>query len=403
MATTAPFSRRGKGSRGHGFANAGQRTCFLHGQSGHDHRVWDQPEFADLLRRAILWSVGDEVRAKLIKLDLPEPRLIDVRLPGYREKQLVTKLPEPLPPAESMKLAQVPTGFELSLFASEPDIVNPIFISWDEKGRAWVIETIDYPNNLQADNLGHDRITICEDTDGDGKADKFTRFAEKLSIPSTLAFVQGGSRLHQRLGGPFPEGYRWRRQGGHPHPALQGTPHGGHPCGRFELPYGRGQLDLRHHRVLGNRMEPLETGSSISPRHSSASKSTFRKNSHAGADGTLQEYVTLEVLQNTTNNTWGLGFTNDFDIMGSTANGNPSWYFTFAQRHLRKRRHSSSRALREPMTIRFFNPSSMDIRQVDQFDKLHVGRGSCDSILAAASRKNTGTRSHSSAALPGSW
>ena len=73
-----------------------------------------------------------------------------------------------------------------------PEIVNPIYVNWDHRGRAFVIETIDYPNNLQQFNLGHDRITICEDTDGDGRADKFTRFAEKLSIPTSLVFANGG-------------------------------------------------------------------------------------------------------------------------------------------------------------------------------------------------------------------
>ena len=160
--------------------------------SGHDHRVWDLPQFHDLLKRAIYWSVGDETRAKLTALDLPAFEMMDVQLPGYRERKLITSVPMPFPPAESLKLAQVPPGFELSLFAAEPDIINPIHIGWDARGRAFVIETIDYPNNLQAGNIGHDRIKICEDTNGDGRADKFTVFADKLSVPTTLVFANGG-------------------------------------------------------------------------------------------------------------------------------------------------------------------------------------------------------------------
>ena len=56
----------------------------------------------------------------------------------------------------------------------------------------WVCETIDYPNEWRRSGEGRDRIRICEDTDGDGKADKFTVFAENLSIPYTLAFYRGG-------------------------------------------------------------------------------------------------------------------------------------------------------------------------------------------------------------------
>ncbi|MDA9831900.1 ThuA domain-containing protein, partial [Akkermansiaceae bacterium] len=160
--------------------------------SGHDHRVWDTPAFQDLIKRAVYWSVGGEKYQLLKELDLPKLEQERVSLPGYRERKEITMAQKPLSPAESMKLAQVPAGFELSLFAAEPDIVNPIYVNWDHRGRAFVIETVDYPNNLQKGDLGHDRITICEDTNGDGRADKFTRFAEKLSIPTSLVFANGG-------------------------------------------------------------------------------------------------------------------------------------------------------------------------------------------------------------------
>ena len=75
---------------------------------------------------------------------------------------------------ESMKFVQVPAGFSLELFASEPDIVKPISFTFDERGRLWVIEAIDYPNDVRNGEPGDDRIKIVEDTDGDGKADKFT-------------------------------------------------------------------------------------------------------------------------------------------------------------------------------------------------------------------------------------
>src|SRR5690625_7462080 len=72
--------------------------------------------------------------------------------------------------------------FEVTLFASEPDIVNPIDMAWDEQGRLWIAETEDYPNNMTDNREGNDRIKILEDTNGDGKADTFTIFAEGLKI-----------------------------------------------------------------------------------------------------------------------------------------------------------------------------------------------------------------------------
>ena len=81
-----------------------------------------------------------------------------------------------------MKFIQVPAGFSLELFASEPDIVKPISFTFDERGRLWVIEAIDYPNDVRNGEPGDDRIKIVEDTDGDGKADKFTVFADHLNL-----------------------------------------------------------------------------------------------------------------------------------------------------------------------------------------------------------------------------
>ncbi len=99
---------------------------------------------------------------------------------------------EPLTPQESMKRFVVPKGFHLELFVSEPELGGkPIAMTWDERGRLWVAESYDYPNELQPEGQGRDRIRICEDTNGDGKADKFTIFAEKLSIPSSIAFAHG--------------------------------------------------------------------------------------------------------------------------------------------------------------------------------------------------------------------
>ncbi|HEY8962481.1 MAG TPA: c-type cytochrome, partial [Luteolibacter sp.] len=82
----------------------------------------------------------------------------------------------------------------------------------------------------------------------------------------------------------------------------------------------------------------------------------------------------IEFLQSTTNNTWGLGFTADFDIIGSTANGNPSWYTTFPAKAYADAGLPSPKTPRADNNPKVF-PSSMDIRQVDQFDKYTAGAG----------------------------
>ncbi|MES2828746.1 MAG: PVC-type heme-binding CxxCH protein [Bacteroidota bacterium] len=87
---------------------------------------------------------------------------------------------------------KLPPGFEITLYASEPDIGKPINMEFDEKGRLWVTQSSEYP--MAAPSLkGHDKITILEDTDGDGKADKFLPFATDLNIPIGIIPVQKGA------------------------------------------------------------------------------------------------------------------------------------------------------------------------------------------------------------------
>jgi len=95
-----------------------------------------------------------------------------------------------LSPAEAIAKMTVPDGFAVELVASEPDIVNPVAMTIDEKGRFWITESLEYPRREAGP--GRDRVKILEDTDADGKADKFTVFMEGLNIPSGIAVGHGG-------------------------------------------------------------------------------------------------------------------------------------------------------------------------------------------------------------------
>lgn len=95
-------------------------------------------------------------------------------------------------PENERKSFHLPPGFEITLFASEPDISKPINMEFDERGRLWVTNTIEYPKPA-APGKGRDRITILEDTDGDGKADKFTPFVDSLNIPIGITPVKNGA------------------------------------------------------------------------------------------------------------------------------------------------------------------------------------------------------------------
>ncbi len=84
----------------------------------------------------------------------------------------------------------VPEGFTVEIVASEPQIMNPVAMCIDEKGRFWVTESFEYPR--REPGPGKDRIKVLEDTDQDGKVDKVTVFAEGLNIPSGINVGHGG-------------------------------------------------------------------------------------------------------------------------------------------------------------------------------------------------------------------
>jgi putative membrane-bound dehydrogenase-like protein len=95
-----------------------------------------------------------------------------------------------LSPAEAVAKMKVPEGFRVEVVAAEPDIVNPVAMTFDERGRIWITESLEYPRRTPG--KGRDRVKVLEDTDGDGRADKFTVFADGLNIPSGIAVGHGG-------------------------------------------------------------------------------------------------------------------------------------------------------------------------------------------------------------------
>lgn len=127
----------------------------------------------------------------------PEKREASPTVANYERRSQPVTFQHPLSVKGSMERTQVPADCRLQLFAAEPDIAKPIAFAWDERGRLWVCETRDYPHAVQPDGKGRDSIKICEDTNGDGKADKFTIFADRLNIPTSLVFANGGVIVSQ--------------------------------------------------------------------------------------------------------------------------------------------------------------------------------------------------------------
>lgn len=266
-----------------------------------------------VLREAVLGGVSHEAKSAWetsLKARPPLQRLTG-EVPNYERRPEPVKYQAPLSPQDSMRYTQVPADFELQLFAAEPDVVKPIYLAWDERGRAWVVEARDYPHGLTAEGEpGHDNIKVCEDTDGDGRADKFTIFADKLNLATSLVFVNGGVLVSEARHMLF----------------LKDTD-------------GDGKADVRQAILPGWGVGDSHAMQSYLSRgfdnwlYGAVGYSNFRgqvagKDLQFGqgifrfkADGSV-----LEFLHQFNNNTWGFGLNAVGDVFGSTANGHPTFY-----------------------------------------------------------------------------
>jgi putative membrane-bound dehydrogenase-like protein len=281
---------------------------------GHDERTWSNPGFHELMKQGIVWAVDEKVRKRWEEFKKGIPTLIykdEANIPNYEKRNPAPRYQEPLSPEESKKLIQVSVGFDLELFASEPDIINPIAMDWDERGRLWVIETVDYPNSVRdEEGVGDDRIKICEDTNGDGKADKFTVFADKLNIPTSLAFMNGGIIVSQAPYFLFLKDKDGDDKADVREILIDGWGTFDTHAGPSNLKYG---FDNQIWGVVGY----------------SGFKGTIAGKPYEFSQG-LYRFPTnisnLEFLSKTTNNTWGLGFNENNDVFASTANNTHSVY-----------------------------------------------------------------------------
>ncbi|MDN5202348.1 ThuA domain-containing protein [Fulvivirgaceae bacterium BMA10] len=327
---------------------------------GHNELTWSNKGFHNLLLQGILWAVGDKATEKLTGVNFPEPIYTQAKIPNYEKREPPPKLQSALSAEESMRLTQIPPGFELSLFASEPDIINPIAMNWDERGRLWVIETVDYPNTVRKeDGIGDDRIKICEDTDNDGKADKFTIFAENLNIPTSMVFVNGGIIVSQAPHFLFLKDTDGDDRADHREVIMTGWGTFDTHAGPSNLKYG---FDNKIWGTVGYSGYQGEVG---------GVPTSFRQGIFTfNPDGS-----NLQQVSKTSNNTWGLGFSEDFNVFASTANNTHSVFLGIDNRYLRDIKGLPDNGSKKIDGHYALHPITQEMRQVDVFGGFTAASG----------------------------
>ena len=326
---------------------------------GHDEKTWNQPGFQELIYNAILWSVNDEALAAYHSRNAKPFQYTPADLPNYEKRPGTQYQQLPLSPEESMKHIQVPVDFKLELFAAEPNVMHPIAISWDEKGRMYVLITQDYPNERK-ETGGRDYILICEDTNKDGKADKFTKFADGLSIPTGMVFANGGLLVSQ-------------------------APH------MLFLKDTNGDDVADEKKILFSGFGTFDTHAGPSNLHNGFDNWIWGAVGYSGFKGvvgkskdTIQfgqaffrfkpDGTELEWMTSTNNNTWGFGFNETNDVFGSTANNSHGWYMAIPNRYFSSANNIENGS-RSTDTHRDIKPITEKVRQVDAFGGFTAAAG----------------------------
>lgn len=326
--------------------------------SGHDERTWNEPEFHQLLESGILWAVGDEVaglRKRFVETRASLTYEKRDNIPNYERRPEPLPYQLPLSVKDSLDYTRAPIGFEIVPFAWEPMIVNPMAMSWDHRGRLWVVESVDYPNEIIDGREGHDSIKILEDTDRDGEADKMTIFADKLNIATSILCMNGGVMVFQAPDAVFMKDTDGDDRVDLKRIIFSGFGTGDTHAGPSNLRYG---YDGWVYGTVGySRFNGMVGGES--------------HNFGMGVFRFKQDGTKMEFLHQFNNNTWGLGFNADGEVFGSTANNNPSFFGGLSAVSLGTPAGSAKMIADSPR----FHPITPNIRQVDAFGAYTAGCG----------------------------
>ncbi|MCA9190825.1 MAG: ThuA domain-containing protein [Planctomycetales bacterium] len=359
---------------------------------GHDERTWGSEGFINLVERGIRWACDSDLSQVAAYSDpqlFPIPNMTKLRtdvapfefeevgpkIPNYLAGQrwgtqgdVKTKMQKPLPPQESIKHYITPENFHLELFAAEPQIMGkPIAMNWDARGRLWLCETIDYPNELMPPEQGRDRIRICEDTNHDGVMDKSTVFAEHLSIPTSIEFYRDGIIVQAGIETLFLRDTNGDDRADQREILITGWEMGDTHGGVSNFQFG-----------LDNRYWAMQGYNDSHPKFAGGSHRGFRQGPfNFAVTGTDRPAVSsVEFIRSTTNNSWGLGISEEGLIFASTANRAPSFFVPIPNRYYERVRGWTPRLMADEIADNhLFSPITENVRQVDHHGGYTAGAG----------------------------
>lgn len=276
---------------------------------GHEWTSFSQPAWRAVLLRGIAWAGKRDA-----DLLLTPTEVAALRYPQGG----------PLAPERAGAALELHPDFELSLVAAEPLIVNPISLEWDAAGRMWVALTPGYPDKQEFNGVpAHDSIVVLTDTDGDGRMDRSSTFAEGLDLVTSLVLHRDGVIVSQAPEILF----------------LRDTDGDGKADRREVLYRGFGYGDT--HATMSNLRWGMDGWIYGTQGYSGgASRHVLdaqgEDNGHIG-NGLFRfrpDGSAIEMVVSYGSNTWGLDFADDGELVYTMANGSHLRHVVMADREL---------------------------------------------------------------------
>ncbi len=274
-----------------------------------------------------------------------------------------------LTPAQSINCLETAPGFKAELWASETDTGNIkalMYMTFDERGRVWAVETFDYPNTKTAPFAGHDRVVILEDTDGDGVMDKHTVFVTGLNMPQSIELTPQGVLVAMAPSLVLFKDEDGDDRADNPQGTILYTGFGNgdthFTCAN--LHYG---LDNWIYGTFGS--EGIIHGTNNTNRII-VGKDTVRL-ANTGTWRCRPDGSKFEWVASVMNNSWGMGQGEDGQIFCNSANGDHSRHAIFADRSPAKSSANMAASGRGPV----FYPITSDVNQYDYQGRFTAGSG----------------------------
>jgi len=276
---------------------------------GHEWRSFSHPAWRSVLLRGIAWAGKREADLLLTPTEVAE-----LRYP----------LGGPRAPDRAHEALEVHPDFELSLVAAEPLVVNPISLDWDSAGRMWVALTPGYPDKQEFNGVpAHDSIVVLTDTDGDGRMDRSSTFAEGLDLVTSLVLHRDGVIVAQAPEVLF----------------LRDTDGDGRSDRREVLYRGFGYGDT--HATISNLRWGLDGWVYGTQGYSGGASRNIldaqgEDNGHIG-NGLFRfrpDGSAIEMVVSYGSNTWGLDFADDGELVYTMANGSHLRHVILSDREL---------------------------------------------------------------------